>query len=320
MLPTPPGASAAARSSCMRQVSTRALCCPSTEGRTTFSAVKLRKTLTGTALVFVMFFNVSGGAYSTEGLAGSVGPGLALLALLIVPLVWSLPETLIVGELASMLPEEGGYYRWVRRAFGEFWALPERMGDVAVLARRHGDLSGAVQPVPAMVLPVARRRQRVDRGARRDLGRDGDQPARRVPRGPRVGLGRVVRAAGVPRAGAVREFRTRSTRPGRRSRTRASTFRAGLAVGALDRALELHRVGQREHGAGGGDRRVAQLSPRAAGRAAARDARLLRPAASGARRERRKHVAGRFVAIDRDRRSRAARGRSSPRGSRSADW
>jgi amino acid transporter len=37
--------------------------------------------------------------------------------------VWSLPETLIIGELASMLPEEGGYYRWVRRAFGEFWAF-----------------------------------------------------------------------------------------------------------------------------------------------------------------------------------------------------
>lgn len=70
-----------------------------------------------------MFFNVSGGAYSTEGLAGAVGPGLALLTLLIVPLVYSMPETLIVGELASMLPEEGGYYRWVRRAFGRFWAF-----------------------------------------------------------------------------------------------------------------------------------------------------------------------------------------------------
>ena len=30
---------------------------------------------------------------------------------------------LIVGELASMLPEEGGYYRWVDRAFGRFWAF-----------------------------------------------------------------------------------------------------------------------------------------------------------------------------------------------------
>jgi amino acid transporter len=83
----------------------------------------LKRTLTTTALVFVMFFTVSGGAYTTEGLVAKVGPGLALLTLLVIPLIWSLPETLIIGELASMLPEEGGYYRWVRRAFGDFWAF-----------------------------------------------------------------------------------------------------------------------------------------------------------------------------------------------------
>jgi amino acid transporter len=43
--------------------------------------------------------------------------------LLLVPLFWSLPETLIIGELSSMLPEEGGYYKWVQRAFGRFWAF-----------------------------------------------------------------------------------------------------------------------------------------------------------------------------------------------------
>jgi amino acid transporter len=85
--------------------------------------MKLRRTLTTTALVFVMFFTVSGGAYTIEGMVGIVGPGLALLTLLVVPFIWSLPETLIIGELASMLPEEGGYYRWVRRAFGPFWAF-----------------------------------------------------------------------------------------------------------------------------------------------------------------------------------------------------
>lgn len=83
----------------------------------------LKRTLTTTALVFVMYFTVSGGAYTTEGLVAKVGPGLALLTLFLVPLFWSLPEALIIGELASMLPEEGGYYRWVRRAFGEFWAF-----------------------------------------------------------------------------------------------------------------------------------------------------------------------------------------------------
>jgi amino acid transporter len=31
----------------------------------------------------------------------------------------------MVGELASALPEEGGYYRWVRRALGGFWGFQE---------------------------------------------------------------------------------------------------------------------------------------------------------------------------------------------------
>lgn len=70
-----------------------------------------------------MFFNVSGGAFTTESLIVSTGPGLGLLILILVPLFWSLPETLIVAELASMLPEEGGYYKWVYRAFGPFWAF-----------------------------------------------------------------------------------------------------------------------------------------------------------------------------------------------------
>jgi amino acid transporter len=84
---------------------------------------QLRRSLTTLSLVSVMFFNVSGGAFTTESLIVSVGPAAGLLILLLVPIIWSLPETLIVGELASMLPEEGGYYRWVRRAFGPFWAF-----------------------------------------------------------------------------------------------------------------------------------------------------------------------------------------------------
>ena len=83
----------------------------------------LRRALGTVALVFILFFCTSGGPYTTETLIHSVGPGLGLLILVLVPLIWSLPEVLIVGELASMLPEEGGYYRWVDRAFGRFWAF-----------------------------------------------------------------------------------------------------------------------------------------------------------------------------------------------------
>lgn len=75
------------------------------------------------SLVFILYFSTSGGAFTTETLVASVGPGMALLILIAVPVVYSIPEILIVGELASMLPEEGGYYRWVQRAFGPFWSF-----------------------------------------------------------------------------------------------------------------------------------------------------------------------------------------------------
>src|ERR1041384_2150728 len=70
-----------------------------------------------------MFFTVSGGPFGLEGLVGSVGPGVALLLLVATPLIYSVPEALLIGELASMLPVEGGYYRWVKRAFGRFWGF-----------------------------------------------------------------------------------------------------------------------------------------------------------------------------------------------------
>lgn len=74
-------------------------------------------------LVFVMFFTVSGGAFTMEALVATTGPGAALALLVLVPLLWAIPEALLIGELASMLPAEGGYYRWVQRAFGPFWAF-----------------------------------------------------------------------------------------------------------------------------------------------------------------------------------------------------
>ena len=85
--------------------------------------MKLARPLTTLSLVFILYFCTSGGAFTTETLVHEVGPGLALLMLVVVPVVYSLPEILIIAELASMLPLEGGYYRWVQRAFGPFWAF-----------------------------------------------------------------------------------------------------------------------------------------------------------------------------------------------------
>jgi amino acid transporter len=45
--------------------------------------------------------------------------------LLCLPFLSSLPTALRIGELASALPAEGGFYVWVRRALGSFWGLQE---------------------------------------------------------------------------------------------------------------------------------------------------------------------------------------------------
>ena len=76
-------------------------------------------------LIAATYFMVSGGPYGLEDIIGKAGYGRALLLLLIIPLLWSLPTSLMVGELASALPEEGGYYCWVRRALGRFWGFQE---------------------------------------------------------------------------------------------------------------------------------------------------------------------------------------------------
>ena len=68
---------------------------------------------------------VSGGPYGIEDILGGAGYGRALIILLVLPLIWTLPTTLMIGELASAIPEEGGFYIWVRRALGPFWGYQE---------------------------------------------------------------------------------------------------------------------------------------------------------------------------------------------------
>jgi amino acid transporter len=74
-------------------------------------------------LAAIVFFNVSGGPYGIEDIVPSFGPGLTLLLLLLTPLFWSLPVALAMSELASAMPDEGGYVTWTTRAFGSFWGF-----------------------------------------------------------------------------------------------------------------------------------------------------------------------------------------------------
>ena len=76
-------------------------------------------------LIVATFFMVSGGTYGTEDIVHGAGYGKAILILLLTPVLWSLPTAFMIGELASALPKEGGYYAWVRRAMGNCWGFQE---------------------------------------------------------------------------------------------------------------------------------------------------------------------------------------------------
>jgi amino acid transporter len=88
-------------------------------------AVSTSRKLSFLGLVSVIFFTVSGGGFGVETLVGQLGPFWAIALVLITPMLWSLPIALMVSELASAMPEEGGYFVWVRRALGDFWAFQE---------------------------------------------------------------------------------------------------------------------------------------------------------------------------------------------------
>jgi amino acid transporter len=72
-----------------------------------------------------MYLVISGGAYGLEGAVGIAGARLTILLCLVVPLTLSLPTALMAAELTALMPVEGGFYFWVKEAFGPFWGFTE---------------------------------------------------------------------------------------------------------------------------------------------------------------------------------------------------
>jgi amino acid transporter len=81
--------------------------------------------LTVLPMIAVTYFMVAGGPYGLEDIVQKTGYRATLLILIITPLLWSLPTALMVSELATAIPEEGGFYIWVRRGMGRFWGYQE---------------------------------------------------------------------------------------------------------------------------------------------------------------------------------------------------
>jgi amino acid transporter len=81
---------------------------------------KLKRELTLLPLFGLIYFTVCGGSFGAEPMVGWSGPGLAILLFLLTPLFFSIPNMLMVREMQSMMPIEGGYYHWLKKAFGPF--------------------------------------------------------------------------------------------------------------------------------------------------------------------------------------------------------
>src|SRR5712692_2892126 len=73
--------------------------------------------------VFVMYAYATGGPFGLEDMVTTSGPGLTLLYHLFIPLFCCIPVSLLAAELSTAIPVEGGFYRWVRAAFGDFWGF-----------------------------------------------------------------------------------------------------------------------------------------------------------------------------------------------------
>ena len=74
-------------------------------------------------LIFVMFSYTTGGPFGLEDMVTTSGPGMTLIYLLVLPFFWCIPVSLVSAELTTAMPVEGGFYRWTRAAFGDFWGF-----------------------------------------------------------------------------------------------------------------------------------------------------------------------------------------------------
>ncbi|KAH9753748.1 polyamine transporter RMV1 [Citrus sinensis] len=56
-------------------------------------------------LIFLIFYEVSGGPFGVEDSVKAAGPLLALLGFLVFTIIWSVPEALITAEMGTVFPE-----------------------------------------------------------------------------------------------------------------------------------------------------------------------------------------------------------------------
>ncbi len=70
-----------------------------------------------------MYSYTTAGPFGLEDQVSTSGPGLTLIYHLLLPFFWCIPISLVAAELTTAMPVQGGFYRWTRAAFGDFWGF-----------------------------------------------------------------------------------------------------------------------------------------------------------------------------------------------------
>lgn len=90
---------------------------------TLYAPTKNLKRIGLAPFVALLFAYCTGGPFALESMISGSGPGLGLTFLIVVPLIFSVPISLATAEMTTVMPVEGGFYRWSRAALGDFWGF-----------------------------------------------------------------------------------------------------------------------------------------------------------------------------------------------------
>jgi len=89
----------------------------------TYMKIKKKKeNIIGTLSIVAMIYSIiASGAFGIEEMIPECGPGLTIIILAGLALVFALPFALLCARAGSARPDEGGSLLWVKEFLGEFW-------------------------------------------------------------------------------------------------------------------------------------------------------------------------------------------------------
>lgn len=90
-----------------------------------------KRSIAPITLGFIAFFAVAAGPFGVENAVRAAGAFPVLIAVLILPITWGLPQALMTAELSTMIDENGGYVLWVRRGLGEYAGWVNAFNSIA---------------------------------------------------------------------------------------------------------------------------------------------------------------------------------------------